>query len=317
MSKELESENADNSFMFSTKDSFFGYAKAVCAVCALAVFFSACASNTQAICISPDAPPAPTNYPDDFDVNPSVRANEYREECFVRTEQALCYEGDERFTYRLGLDISRHDGRVNWRKVKKSGRDFVFLRIGWTGYQSGIIHTDERFFKNIRGAKKAGLDVGVYYFSQAITEEEARSEARHVIADLAGIALELPVAYDPESIPWEWARTDDITKEQVMKNTLAFFDEIKKAGYEPMIYSNLRWEAFFFDLEALGDSKIWYADYRETPKTPYHFEFLQYDGEAVEIKGVRRKCDGDIQLIPVKEQGEEKGVNNDSDFWDE
>ncbi|MBQ9631072.1 MAG: hypothetical protein IJR49_05760, partial [Treponema sp.] len=141
----------------------------------------------------------------------------------------------------------------------------------------------------------------VYYFSQAINEEEAIAEARNVIKDLESYTIQLPVVYDPESIPWEWARTDDLTSEQVMKNTIAFCNEIKNAGYEPMIYSNLNWEVNYFDLEQLQEYKIWYADYREVPKTPYHFEFLQYDGEAVEIPGVKRKCDGDIQLIRISE----------------
>lgn len=243
--------------------------------------------------------PVRPHYPTDFVVNKNVKPNDYREECFVREENVMKYVGDERYTYRLGMDISRHDKKVNWKKAKKSGREFVFLRIGWTGYQSGIIHTDERFHKNIKGALKAGFDVGVYYFSQAINEEEAIAEARNVIKDLSKYKIQLPVVYDPESIPWEWARTDDLTSEQVMKNTLAFCNEIKNAGYEPMIYSNLNWEVNYFDLEQLNEYKIWYADYREVPKTPYHFEFLQYDGEAVIIPGVKRKCDGDIQLIKV------------------
>lgn len=287
-----------------TAHTFVHTAAITAAMLAFSMLPSLCIScASQNVPLPPAAPqddkPVPTNYPADFDINPNVAPNDYRADCFVRSENVLSYEGDERFTYRLGIDISRHDGRVNWRKVKKSGREFVFLRIGWTGYQSGIIHTDERFHKNIRGAKKAGLDVGVYYFSQALTEEEARLEARQVIKDLEGWSLELPVAYDPETIPWEWARTDDLSAEQVMKNTLAFFEEIENAGFEPMIYSNLRWEAFFFDLEALSNYRIWYADYREKPDTPYHFEFLQYDGEAVKVPGVKRRCDGDIQLIPI------------------
>ena len=242
---------------------------------------------------------AEPHYPTEFPINPNVAKNEYKDECFFKFSDIMSYENDPRYTYRLGIDVSRHDKEVDWKKVRESGREFVFLRIRWTGYQTGIIHTDERFHENIKGAQEAGLDVGVYYFSQAISEEEAIAEAQQVIKDLEDYDLQLPVVYDPESITWEEARTDELTGEQVTKNTLAFCEEIKKAGYEPMIYSNLRWEAFFFDLEQLGEYKIWYADYRDLPQTPYHYDFLQYAGESVMVPGINRPCDGDIQIIRV------------------
>ena len=244
----------------------------------------------------------PEDYKITFKINPNVKPVEYKRESFVRYENVLAYENDERFRYRLGIDISRHEGKINWKKVRQSGREFVFLRIGWTGYQTGIIHTDERFHYNIKKATKAGMEIGVYYFSQALNEEEAIAEAQHVIENLKGYKIHLPVVYDPESIPWEKARTDHITKTQVTKNTIAFCNEIKAAGYEPMIYSNLKWEVDYFDLEQLSEYRIWYADYRPVPKTPYHFDFLQYDGWGVKVPGIRRKCDGNIQLIRVEEE---------------
>lgn len=255
-------------------------------------------------CISPEIEPDPyadeneSTYEISWEINPNVKKHDYIVENFVHNKTLISYENDPRYTYRLGIDISRHDKKVNWKKVKKAGIDFVFLRVGYRGYQTGILHVDEVFHRNIKGARKAGLDVGVYVFSQALNEEEAIEEAELCLRETAPYKLQLPIAYDPESVLWEWARTDDITKEQVTKNTLAFCNRIEEAGFEPIIYSNLNWEVNFFDLEKLSKYRIWYADYRKKPKTPYHFDFWQYGGEFGIVPGIKRKVDVDIQLIP-------------------
>lgn len=240
----------------------------------------------------------------DYELKPGVARCQYDKSLFTIENMKAAYTGDPNYTYRWGIDVSRHEKRINWKKVKKAGVEFAFLRIGWRGYQSGILHVDERFHRNIKNARKQGIDIGVYVFSQALNEEEAIEEADLVINELQGYEIQLPVVYDPESIPWEEARTDQITGEQVTKNTIAFCNRIKEAGYEPMIYSNLRWETSFFDLTQLKEYKIWFAYYNTPPLTPYHFEFWQYSGEGVKVPGIRRKCDGDIQLIPVTKNEE-------------
>lgn len=232
-----------------------------------------------------------------FEVKENVAKHDYFARNFIHDNSSIQYVNDDRYYIRRGIDISSHDKNVNWKKVKKGGIEFVILRVGYRGYQTGILHLDKKFRKNIKGALKAGLDVGVYVFSQALSEEEAIEEAELCISELKNYEIQLPVCYDPESIPWEWARTDEITMEQVTKNTLAFCNRIKEAGYEPMIYSNLNWEIHYFDLEQLGEYKIWYADYREFPKTPYHFEYWQYGGESGHVLGVNRRCDVDIQIL--------------------
>lgn len=212
------------------------------------------------------------------------------------------YNGDPNYTYRRGLDISRHDGKkINWKKVKADGWEFIIFRIGWRGYQSGILHVDEHFHQNIQGALKEGFDIGVYVFSQAITEEEALEEAELVINELKDYKINLPVVFDPESIPWEEARTDFTTIEQFTRNSIVFCNRIKEAGYEPMIYSNLNWEINFLDLSQLSEYKLWFADYQYPPRTPYHFEFWQYGGESAKVPGFpkRRRVDVDLQMIPV------------------
>ncbi len=229
-------------------------------------------------------------------INPAVPKHDYNNDCFIRNSSFLTYE-DESYTSRIGIDVSRYQGRINWAKVKEQGIEFVFIRIGYRGYgKAGNINLDQRFYENIEGAQAAGIDVGVYFFSQAINEDDPLEEAAFVAESLKGYELQLPVVYDPESILDDVARTDDVSGEQFTKNAIVFCNSIREKGYEPMIYSNMLWEAFEFDLSQLTDIPIWYADYEVFPQTPYHFVFWQYTNEG-KINGIAGLMDIDIQMI--------------------
>ena len=133
---------------------------------------------------------------------------------------------------------------------------------------------DQEFHRNMENAQAAGFDVGVYFFAQAVNEEEAQEEADFVLENLAGYSLQLPVVYDPESILDDEARTDNVTGEQFTKNTQIFCAAMANAGYSPMIYANMLWEAFELDLEYLSEYPLWYADYEPYPQTTLSFWFL-------------------------------------------
>ncbi|MCR5371052.1 MAG: lysozyme [Clostridium sp.] len=225
--------------------------------------------------------------------------------------------------YRMlrGIDVSRHNGPVDWSRVKAAGYDFAFIRIAYRGYgTAGSLREDERALSNLTAAKSAGLKVGVYVFSQAVNEAEAVEEAAFV-TDLLGKAaaalpgaeaagadaaapgrkssvsdaaapdgkfpLDLPVIFDPETIRDDIARTDNVTGEQFTANAAAFCEYIEKGGYEPGIYSNMIWEDYYFDLSQLTEYPIWYADYSSRPQTPYHFTWWQYSekGTADGVSG--------------------------------
>lgn len=232
----------------------------------------------------------------EFSVNPNVKQNQYEADCFQREGQRLEYVGDTRYTYRLGVDVSRYQGNVDWDKVKADGYQFAFVRMGYRGYEEGKLHLDKEFFRNIENAQSAGIDVGVYFFSQAINVEEAIEEAEFVLDNLNNYELQLPIVYDPEHILDKKARTDEVTGNQFTQNAIAFCECIEKAGFEPMIYSNMLWEAYEFDMEQLEKYPFWYADYEELPQTPYHFEFWQYSNTG-KVNGVTGVVDLDIQLI--------------------
>ena len=229
------------------------------------------------------------------EINKNVKPCQYDKDLFRHEGDKLFYD-DETYDCALGIDVSYHQGYIDWQQVKEQGFDFAFLRIAYRGYgQEGVLKTDTEFERNLQNAQGAGLSVGVYFFAQAINEQEAKEEADFVLSLLNQRHLELPVVYDPESILDDEARTDDVTGEQFTKNTEVFCNAIREAGYEPMIYSNMLWEAYKLDLEYLKDFPIWYADYEAKPQTPYDFTFWQYSNQG-KVGGVSGNVDLDIWM---------------------
>ncbi len=228
-------------------------------------------------------------------IDPGIKPCTYDKSLFRTIEGKMVYDS-EGYVCRQGIDVSYHQGSIDWTKVKQAGYDFVILRIGFRGYgKEGKVREDPNFYDYLEGAHNAGLDVGVYFFSQAVNAEEALFEAEFVLKMLEGKSLELPVVYDPESILDDVARTDNVTPEQFTENTLVFCKRISEAGLEPMIYCNMLWEAFELDLEKLSEFRIWYADYEKIPQTPYHFVMWQYSNEG-SVPGIQGNCDLDVWL---------------------
>lgn len=235
-----------------------------------------------------------------FELDQEAKLHPYHLELLTNEDTVVTYEGDENYTIRKGVDVSKWQGYVDWEKVKADGYDFAFMRLGYRGYEEGLLHVDTTFHQNMQNAGEAGLDLGVYFFSQALTEEEAIEEANFVLEALQDYQLQLPIVYDPEFVYEENSRTKDLTGEQITKNSIAFCETIRAAGYNPMIYSNMYWEAELFDMSQLQDYPFWYADYTEKPQTPYDFSFWQYS-DTGKVDGIEGNADLNIQFIPVKE----------------
>ena len=233
-------------------------------------------------------------------INPDIPSNPFSNDRFIHDGDKLRYDDDE-YDYELGIDVSHHQDSIDWKSVKDQGYDFAFLRIGYRGYgKEGSLNRDRTFEENYENAKSAGLSVGVYFFAQAISEEEAAEEAEFVLNILNGRDLDLPIVYDPESILDDEARTDNVSAEQYTKNTKEFCKLIKEAGYTPMVYSNMLWEAFELDLAELTDIDIWYADYEDVPQTPYKFVFWQYSNTG-HVAGVKGEVDLNIRIKPTNQ----------------
>lgn len=200
----------------------------------------------------------------------------------------LLYEGDKRYAVRQGIDVSEFQGKIDWEKVQKSGIDFVFVRAGHRMFESGTLVRDSRAVKNLRRAKAAGLDVGVYVFSQAVTKAEACEEAQLCldVIEESGVEVTLPVVFDPEIQIEYYARINYISGEQFTDNALAFCKAVKKAGYTPAIYANCSTQTDILDMSRLeGNALMWYADYNPTPESPYQFTFWQYSNTGW-VKGI-------------------------------
>lgn len=195
---------------------------------------------------------------------------------------------------RIGIDVSYFQDKIDWTKVKNAGVNFVMLRMGFRGYsEEGKLVVDEKFHQYIKEAQAAGLDTGVYFFSQAVNEEEAIEEAEFVYQECKAYELTCPVAFDTEKIKGDTARTDNLKPEELTDITIAFCEKIKEYGYEPMIYANAKWLTTKLQLERLTDYPVWYADYQENPLYPYSFEMWQYT-ESGQIDGIEGNVDFNI-----------------------
>ncbi len=159
-----------------------------------------------------------------------------------------------------GIDVSKHQGKIDWSKVKAAGIDFAMIRVGYRGYSTGKIAADPDFMSNITGAEAAGLQIGAYFFSTGLNEAEAREEAAHCIERLKGHKVTMPVVFDFEGYELPHYRTYGISKAQRTACCQAFIDVITAAGYTTMLYGSRGNIRTTYDIDAL-DYPLWIARY--------------------------------------------------------
>lgn len=186
------------------------------------------------------------------------------------------YTSPETGRAKVGIDVSAHQGEIDWAAVAQDGVEFAFIRVGSRGYESGEIYPDARFAENLSGAAAAGIPVGVYFYSQATTEQEAREEADFILKAVREYPLSLPVVLDYEEVLHDSSRTLELTGTQRTDNAIAFCEQVRQAGYQPMVYSTRSLLLDHFDLARLEQYPIWVADYNESTKFPYEFSVWQY-----------------------------------------
>lgn len=192
---------------------------------------------------------------------------------------------------RPGIDVSEYQTEVDWNQVKDSGIEFAMIRLGYRGYgEAGTLVEDAMYRKHIEGALEAGLEVGVYFFSQAVNKEEVLEEAEFVLERIRDYNITCPVVFDTEEIKFDTARTDHLTPQEFTDHCIMFCDAVKKAGYETMIYANMKWMAFTLELERLAGYEKWYADYEPVPQCPYEISMWQYT-ETGSVPGVQGNVD--------------------------
>ena len=194
-----------------------------------------------------------------------------------------------------GIDISAHNTVSDWAALKADGIDYVMLRAGYRGYGvgTGKLYKDDKFREYYHAAKDAGLLVGAYFFSQAITEEEAVEEAILTAEVLEGCALDFPVAFDWELIfhDDEGARTDNVPVDTLTDCILAYCQNMQAFGYQTMLYQNKRTTLFKLDLPRLKDIPFWLAEYGDGPTYIYNYDMWQYS-----CTGTVAGIDGNVDL---------------------
>ena len=196
---------------------------------------------------------------------------------------------------RVAIDVSTYQTDVDWQAVKDSGVDVVIARSGFRGYgEEGTLVEDSQFKNHIEGALSAGLECGVYFFTEAISYEEGAEEARYVLEQIRPYTITQPVIVDTEKINAEGVRANDISNEERTEALRGFCETIKEAGYTPMIYASTAWFCQAMDLSKLGEYEWWLAAY-DTPQFPYHVEGWQYSSEG-SVPGIEGNVDLNVWL---------------------
>ncbi len=188
----------------------------------------------------------------------------------------------------LGIDVSSHNGSVDWTAVKNAGVDYVIIRCGYRGYGSGVLVEDSKYRTNINGALNAGLKVGVYFFSQAMDEIEAVEEASMVLNLVSGYKITFPIFLDVEySNTAHNGRADGLDVATRTAVTKAFCQTITNGGYRAGVYANKTWLESYLDMSQLSGYKVWLAQYAKNPTYSGHYDMWQYSctGSIPGLKG--------------------------------
>ena len=225
-----------------------------------------------------------------------VEKHSLLEENFQKTEEGLMqYVENGAVTSHKGIDVSKYQGTIDWSAVKEEGIEYAFIRLGLRGYESAKFVLDEYYEANMKGANSAGVAAGVYFFTQAVTVEEAKEEADFVIEHLAGYDVSCPVVFDVERISGGKGRADQLTKEERTDITIAFCEAVKAAGYTPMIYGNVVCFTRLLDMTKLNDYEKWYAFYDDYMYMPYNVSCWQYTEKGL-VDGIPGNVDLNISF---------------------
>ncbi|MCR4650713.1 MAG: glycoside hydrolase family 25 protein [Lachnospiraceae bacterium] len=227
-------------------------------------------------------------------INPSIEKNKIDPVDLVSNNGYLKYYGGGRSF--LGIDISKYNGNIDFARVKSSGIDYCMIRVGARGYKTGILTMDDNFSTNIAAATEAGLDVGVYFYSQAISVEEAVEEANYVIDAIKDYQIKYPVAIDMELVDNDLSRVETLSKDERTSITAAFLNQISSAGYRPMIYGNKEWLMKKITLSSFDSSMIWLSDPADNTDYPYNFSMWQYSNTGL-VDGVDTEVDMNICFV--------------------
>lgn len=226
-----------------------------------------------------------------------VAVSPYDADAFQRDGTRWAYVVDGRTVSHLGIDVSESQLWIDWNAVAADGIDFAMIRAGYRGATEGQLYTDEYFAYNLEAAQAAGLDCGVYFFSQAITVEEAVEEADYVLELLEGTKLAYPIAFDSEefAVDGTTSRISELTRDEMTSIADAFCKRIEQAGYRTMIYGN-RYDLDRYNRGNWEGDGIWWAEYDMTlPSVSSKIDMWQYSNSG-QVAGIEANVDMNLDL---------------------
>lgn len=216
----------------------------------------------------------------------------------------LSYVVDGKTLSRCGIDVSEHSGDIDWKAVADDGVDFAYIRLGYRATADGAIHLDTHYKRNIKQAQAAGLDVGVYFYSQAANEDEAVEEANYVCDTLGDLDLRYPIAFDMEPSATGTDRISALSNSERSAAAQAFCKQVASRGYRVIIYGS-RSDLASYSLKDFADYGFWYAEYADKPSLSLQMGIWQYSDKAT-VDGIDEKVDLDLDLTAVLARGDEK-----------
>ena len=240
------------------------------------------------------------------DINKNLLMNNYKKENFkIEVDEndiptkVEYYENDKLVSY-TGIDVSKHNGNIDWSKVAGSGIDFAILRAVVRGYGTeGNLLTDDSFERNAKAATENGITVGAYVFSEAITIDEAIEEANLVLSLVKKYDIKGPIVIDIEDIENDTGRNETISSTELTDIVLAFCNKIKEEGYTPMIYCNIKGFIGMLEFERLEGIEKWYAYYGDELYFPYDVSIWQYSAYGT-VDGIKGNVDLNISFKEYK-----------------
>lgn len=218
----------------------------------------------------------------------------------------------------LGIDVSKYQGTIDWGQVKASGVDFAMVRVGYRAKTTGILYEDPGARYNLQEANANRIQTGAYFFSSAVTQEEAREEAEWVASFIAKYKITYPVAYNCEDFQSPDSRQNGLSMEERTQIACAFLDTVAAKGYTPMFYAsrnemegNAQW-----NMDTLGSRyKVWVSQYPEkpfpeTPKSSYSraHDMWQYTSKG-QVAGIRGNVDVNVAYFGYSQEAEAKDKN--------
>jgi GH25 family lysozyme M1 (1,4-beta-N-acetylmuramidase) len=198
-----------------------------------------------------------------------------------------------------GIDVSSHQGRIDWEKVAADGVEFAIIRAVYRGYGSaGKLMEDERFDTNMSGAIGAGIPVGIYVYTQAITQEEILEEAQLAIAKAGKYTDSCRIVVDVEKVLDSTGRMNGLSVSERTELVALFCQTVEEAGYTPMVYCNMEMAVLMLDMEQLKDYDIWFAAYTDTLYYPYAYCMWQYSEKGT-VDGIEGNVDLNLSFTEI------------------